>query len=178
MSPTHQDLSNDTTFSQIKSRVPVPIRIDGGAFISMIAQYSPSFYFASLPFILIMQMCSEAHWAGLARDRALGHAGTVRGNVMWAIQWISKRTTVFFFTWQLFLVHKRLYNDWTTNGPSFLEVGISTYCKDRMDKNMSGCQKGKGSGIRLLRASAVLANMPPSNSIGSCALHTSTKPNS
>ena len=25
MSPTHQDLSNDTTFSQIKSRVPVPV---------------------------------------------------------------------------------------------------------------------------------------------------------
>ena len=27
MSPTHQDLSNDTTFSQIKSRVPVPLII-------------------------------------------------------------------------------------------------------------------------------------------------------
>ena len=27
MSPTHQDLSNDTTFSQIKSRVPVPLSI-------------------------------------------------------------------------------------------------------------------------------------------------------
>ena len=26
MSPTHQDLSNDTTFSQIKSRVPVPLK--------------------------------------------------------------------------------------------------------------------------------------------------------
>ena len=26
MSPTHQDLSNDTTFNQIKSRVPVPLR--------------------------------------------------------------------------------------------------------------------------------------------------------
>ena len=26
MSPTNQDLSNDTTFSQIKSRVPVPLR--------------------------------------------------------------------------------------------------------------------------------------------------------
>ena len=26
MSPTHQDLSNDTMFSQIKSRVPVPLR--------------------------------------------------------------------------------------------------------------------------------------------------------
>jgi len=26
VSPTHQDLSNDTTFSQIKSRVPVPLR--------------------------------------------------------------------------------------------------------------------------------------------------------
>ena len=26
MSPTHQDLSNDTTFSQIKSRVSVPLR--------------------------------------------------------------------------------------------------------------------------------------------------------
>ena len=25
MSPTHQDLSGDTTFSQIKSRVPVPL---------------------------------------------------------------------------------------------------------------------------------------------------------
>ena len=25
MSPTHQDLSNDTTFSQIKSCVPVPL---------------------------------------------------------------------------------------------------------------------------------------------------------
>ena len=25
MGPTHQDLSNDTTFSQIKSRVPVPL---------------------------------------------------------------------------------------------------------------------------------------------------------
>ena len=27
MSPTHQELSNDTTFSQIKSRVPVPLTI-------------------------------------------------------------------------------------------------------------------------------------------------------
>ena len=27
MSPTHQDLSNDTTFSQIKSRFPVPLNI-------------------------------------------------------------------------------------------------------------------------------------------------------
>ena len=27
MSPTHQDLSNDTTFSQIKSCVPVPLNI-------------------------------------------------------------------------------------------------------------------------------------------------------
>ena len=26
MSPTHQDLSNDTTFSQIKSSVPVPLK--------------------------------------------------------------------------------------------------------------------------------------------------------
>ena len=26
MSPTHQDLSNDTTFSQIKSCVPVPLK--------------------------------------------------------------------------------------------------------------------------------------------------------
>ena len=26
VSPTHQDLSNDTTFSQIKFRVPVPLR--------------------------------------------------------------------------------------------------------------------------------------------------------
>ena len=26
VSPTNQDLSNDTTFSQIKSRVPVPLR--------------------------------------------------------------------------------------------------------------------------------------------------------
>ena len=26
MTPTHQDLSNDTTFNQIKSRVPVPLR--------------------------------------------------------------------------------------------------------------------------------------------------------
>ena len=25
VSPTHEDLSNDTTFSQIKSRVPVPL---------------------------------------------------------------------------------------------------------------------------------------------------------
>ena len=25
VSPTHQDLSNDTTFSQIESRVPVPL---------------------------------------------------------------------------------------------------------------------------------------------------------
>ena len=27
VSPTNQDLSNDTTFSQIKSRVPVPLRM-------------------------------------------------------------------------------------------------------------------------------------------------------
>ena len=27
MSPTHQDLSNDTTFSQIKSHVPVPLKV-------------------------------------------------------------------------------------------------------------------------------------------------------
>ena len=27
MSPTHQDLSNDTTFSQIKSHVPVPLSV-------------------------------------------------------------------------------------------------------------------------------------------------------
>ena len=26
MSPTHQDFSNDTTFSQIKSSVPVPLK--------------------------------------------------------------------------------------------------------------------------------------------------------
>jgi len=26
VSPTNQDLSNDTTFSQIKSRVPVPLK--------------------------------------------------------------------------------------------------------------------------------------------------------
>ena len=26
VSPTHQDLSNDANFSQIKSRVPVPLR--------------------------------------------------------------------------------------------------------------------------------------------------------
>ena len=29
MSPTNQDLSNDTTFSKIKSRVPVPLNITG-----------------------------------------------------------------------------------------------------------------------------------------------------
>jgi len=29
VSPSHQDLSNDTTFSQIKSRVPVPLRDNG-----------------------------------------------------------------------------------------------------------------------------------------------------
>jgi len=29
VSPTNQDLSNDTTFSQIKSRVPVPLRAIG-----------------------------------------------------------------------------------------------------------------------------------------------------
>ena len=28
MSPTHQDLSNDTIFSQIKSHVPVPLSIE------------------------------------------------------------------------------------------------------------------------------------------------------
>ena len=33
MSPTHQDLSNDTTFSQIKSRVPVPLNSDFSKFI-------------------------------------------------------------------------------------------------------------------------------------------------
>ena len=27
VSPTHQDLFNDTTFSQIKSRDPVPLRV-------------------------------------------------------------------------------------------------------------------------------------------------------
>jgi len=27
VSPTHQDLSNDATFSQIKSRVPVSVRV-------------------------------------------------------------------------------------------------------------------------------------------------------
>jgi len=26
VNPTHQDLSNDSTFSQIKSRVPVPLK--------------------------------------------------------------------------------------------------------------------------------------------------------
>ena len=38
MSPTHQDLSNDTTFSQIKSRVPVPLTllvvVEGSKFVS------------------------------------------------------------------------------------------------------------------------------------------------
>ena len=31
LSPTNQDLSNDTTFSQIKSRVPVPLNMDSTA---------------------------------------------------------------------------------------------------------------------------------------------------
>ena len=30
MSPTHQDLSNDTTVSQIKSRVPFPLKVESG----------------------------------------------------------------------------------------------------------------------------------------------------
>ena len=31
VSPTNQDLSNDTTFSQIKSRVPVPLKVGSGS---------------------------------------------------------------------------------------------------------------------------------------------------
>ena len=34
MSPTHQNLFNDTTFSQIKSRVPVPLSGSGNCTIS------------------------------------------------------------------------------------------------------------------------------------------------
>ena len=33
MSPTHQDLSNDTTFSQIKSRVPDPLSLHFSFFV-------------------------------------------------------------------------------------------------------------------------------------------------
>ena len=36
MSPTHQDLSYDTTFSQIKSRVPVPLRMGGRGYTPLL----------------------------------------------------------------------------------------------------------------------------------------------
>ena len=43
MSLTHQDLSNDTTFSQIKSRVPVPLNpskiFEGRRFLIHIAMF-------------------------------------------------------------------------------------------------------------------------------------------
>jgi len=40
VSPTHQDLSNDTTFSQIKSRVPVPLK---SKLLNDVKQHRPSF---------------------------------------------------------------------------------------------------------------------------------------
>jgi hypothetical protein len=38
VSPTHQDLSNDTTFSQIKSCVPVPLKFHSQQQIEMNAE--------------------------------------------------------------------------------------------------------------------------------------------
>ena len=46
MSPTHQDLSNDTTFSQLKSRVPVPL-----TFFTLIMNY---YYYHS--FVLLLEI--------------------------------------------------------------------------------------------------------------------------
>ena len=40
MSPTHQDLSNDTTFSQIKSRVPVPLNTGNKSIFANISLYN------------------------------------------------------------------------------------------------------------------------------------------
>ena len=40
--PTHQDLSNDTTFSQIKSCVPVPLR-EKKIEIEIFAYYVPTY---------------------------------------------------------------------------------------------------------------------------------------
>ena len=39
MSPTHQDLSNDTTLSQIKSRVPAPLKYRHGTVIIMMSKF-------------------------------------------------------------------------------------------------------------------------------------------
>ena len=41
MSPTHQDLSNDTTFSQIKSRVPVPLTSNFINILQPAAEFQP-----------------------------------------------------------------------------------------------------------------------------------------
>ena len=50
MSPTHQDLSNDTTFSQIKSRVPVPLSIKNIRFLAFVNETNRRFDFWSLCF--------------------------------------------------------------------------------------------------------------------------------
>ena len=45
MSPTHQDLSNDTTLSQIKSRVPVPLDVPKKNVHAQYRAYIYSLYF-------------------------------------------------------------------------------------------------------------------------------------
>ena len=53
MSPTHQDLSNDTTFSQSKSRVPVPLIpliFKSSLYLSLIQlKFKSSLYLSLIP---------------------------------------------------------------------------------------------------------------------------------
>ena len=46
VSPTHQDLFNDTTFSQMKSRVPVPLIGVNRKFIHFVPRYNMQFFIA------------------------------------------------------------------------------------------------------------------------------------
>ena len=98
MSPTHQDLSNDTTFSQIKSRVPVPlitylgvlVYYKAGQKLLMMRTVKIDRYFFSLLGRKILpgvggpgsgkvgagkRLCCKIWWGtpGLARLKALGY---------------------------------------------------------------------------------------------------------
>ena len=53
VSPTNQDLSNDTTFSQIKSRVPVPLsHVEKTGFCKM-APFAYNFVLNQMGFVMI-----------------------------------------------------------------------------------------------------------------------------
>ena len=63
VSPTHQDLSNDTTFSQIKSRVPVPstdLTLQGSIFDAVVAMDQVEFFNCGVP--LPQETCEETQF--------------------------------------------------------------------------------------------------------------------